>query len=302
MKLATLHDGSRHGQLAVISPDLSHAHYASGIAATMQQALDDWNFIAPQLQTLYEALARGQARHAFAFDPARCLAPLPCTAQLAFATGEPPASFPAPALPVMELAAGDTLRGPAQPWQTLPGLAADFEPQLAALCAAAPRAATPEQGQDAIRLLTLACALRLRKVEESAESAPAPADSRPATIFAPVAITPDELGQSWQGGQPALTLQVQLNGRKTALLDAARAWPLGHAVAASARVRALAPGAVLAAGVPPANSGHASLAARRASGLPAPWLQSGDTLLIQARSAGGPGAGDWFGPLQIELG
>ena len=77
MKLATYKDGSRDGQLVVVSRDLSMAHYASAVASRLQQALDDWNFIAPSLQDLYEVLNQGKARHAFPFDPRMCMAPLP---------------------------------------------------------------------------------------------------------------------------------------------------------------------------------------------------------------------------------
>ena len=77
MKLATLKDGSRDGQLVVVSRDLASAHYATGIASRMQQVLDDWGFMSPQLQDLYDALNAGRARHAFPFDPAQCMAPLP---------------------------------------------------------------------------------------------------------------------------------------------------------------------------------------------------------------------------------
>jgi fumarylacetoacetate (FAA) hydrolase len=77
MKLATLKDGSRDGQLVVVSRDLSTAHYATGIASKMQHLLDDWNFIAPQLQDLSIALNNGKARHAFPFEPKQCLSPLP---------------------------------------------------------------------------------------------------------------------------------------------------------------------------------------------------------------------------------
>ncbi len=62
MKLATYKDGSRDGQLVVVSRDLATAHYATGIAATLQQALDDWGFISPQLQDLYETLNGGKAQ------------------------------------------------------------------------------------------------------------------------------------------------------------------------------------------------------------------------------------------------
>ena len=77
MKLATLKDGSRDGQLAVVSRDLSQAHFAAGIATTLQQVLDDWNFLSPQLEDLYATLNGGKARHAFNFDPRHAMAPLP---------------------------------------------------------------------------------------------------------------------------------------------------------------------------------------------------------------------------------
>ena len=77
MKLATYKDGSRDGQLVVVSRDLGMAHYATGIADTLQQVLDDWNFLSPQLEDLYQTLNSGKARHAFPFDPHNCMAPLP---------------------------------------------------------------------------------------------------------------------------------------------------------------------------------------------------------------------------------
>jgi fumarylacetoacetate (FAA) hydrolase len=61
----------------VVSRDLGTAHYATGIAGKLQQVVDDWNFLSPQLQDLYETLNSGRARHAFPFDPAQCMAPLP---------------------------------------------------------------------------------------------------------------------------------------------------------------------------------------------------------------------------------
>src|SRR3954469_24618389 len=77
MKLATLNDGTRDGQLAVVARDLKTAHLADGIAPTLQAALDDWNFIAPQLEELSQQLNGGRARRAFEFEPAQCMAPLP---------------------------------------------------------------------------------------------------------------------------------------------------------------------------------------------------------------------------------
>ena len=77
MKLATYKDGSRDGQLVVVSRDLASAHYASGIATRLQPVLDDWNFLSPQLEELSQTLNHGKARHAFPFDPRLCMAPLP---------------------------------------------------------------------------------------------------------------------------------------------------------------------------------------------------------------------------------
>src|SRR5258706_11327344 len=77
MKLATYKDGSRDGQLVVVSRDLTTAHYASGIATRLQQLLDDWNFVSPQLEDLYQTLNTGKARHGFEFEPGKCMAPLP---------------------------------------------------------------------------------------------------------------------------------------------------------------------------------------------------------------------------------
>jgi fumarylacetoacetate (FAA) hydrolase len=77
MKLATYRDGSRDGQLVVVSRDLTTAHYATHAAHTLQHVLDDWNFISPQLQDLYVELNHGKGRHVFPFDPTQCMAPLP---------------------------------------------------------------------------------------------------------------------------------------------------------------------------------------------------------------------------------
>ena len=73
MKLATLNDGTRDGQLAVVSRDLKTAHIADGIAPTLQAALDDWAFIAPQLDELSRQLNEGKARRPFDFDPRRAV-------------------------------------------------------------------------------------------------------------------------------------------------------------------------------------------------------------------------------------
>jgi fumarylacetoacetate (FAA) hydrolase len=69
MKLATINDGTRDGQLAVVARDLKTAHLADGIAPTLQAALDDWAFIAPQLKELYQQLNGGRGLRSFESIP-----------------------------------------------------------------------------------------------------------------------------------------------------------------------------------------------------------------------------------------
>ncbi len=210
MKLATYKDGSRDGQLLVVSRDLAQACYATGAAQTLQQALDDWNFIAPQLQDLYVALNQGRARHAFPFEPARCMAPLPRAFQWAAADAAPDPA--AGGLPQLRQGAGDALLGPCDDmsWHE-PASTVDCGAGLAVVSADLPARASPEQALDAIRLLMLVNDWRLRS--------PADAGATPAwsvAAFGPVAVTLDELGSAWQRGRLKLPLQLTHNGQALA--------------------------------------------------------------------------------------
>ena len=197
MKLATYRDGSRNGQLVVVSRDLSLAHYATGAAHTLQQALDDWSFIAPQLQDLSLALNRGRAPHPFAFDPAMCLAPLPRASQClrgaacashrdtVLAAGLLPSTTPSKvtahtattgasrpgrvggrAQPDLLGLAGDAMQGALQPMplaDEAQGL--DFEAGLAAITADIPAASPPARALEGVRLLMLANTWCLRSLQ-----------------------------------------------------------------------------------------------------------------------------------------
>ncbi|MBX3609511.1 MAG: fumarylacetoacetate hydrolase family protein [Hydrogenophaga sp.] len=234
MKLATYKDGSRDGQLVVVSRDLSTAHYATGIAQTLQQALDDWNFISPQLQDLYVTLNQGKARHAFPFDPAMCMAPLPRAYQWADGSAyinhvelvraarnsEVPASFYED--PLMYQGGSDDFIGPTDdvicPSEDF-GI--DFEAEIAVVTGDVPMTATPAQALDGIRLLMLANDVSLRNlIPPELAKGFGFFQSKPATAFSPVAVTPDEIGDAWQGGRVHLTLQSTWNGRKVGMCDA----------------------------------------------------------------------------------
>jgi fumarylacetoacetate (FAA) hydrolase len=234
MKLATLKDGSRDGQLAVVARDLKTAHIADGIAPTLQAALDDWNFIAPQLSALYAELNEGRARRSFDFDPARCMAPLPRAYQWADGSAyvnhvklvrkargaDMPPSFWEE--PLMYQGGSDDFLGPTddivlahEEW----GI--DFEAEVAVITGDVAMGATPDQAHGQIRLLMLANDVSLRNlIPPELAKGFGFLQSKPATSFSPVAVTPDELGAAWKGGKVHLPLRSTWNGRLVGQPDA----------------------------------------------------------------------------------
>eukprot|EP01137_Pigoraptor_chileana_P010040 Opistho-2@59123 len=228
MKLATYKDGSRDGQLVVVSRDLSQAHYANGIATRLQQVLDDWGFLSPQLDELYTQLNHGKLRHAFNFEPKLCMAPLPRAYQWADGSAyinhvelvrkargaELPASLYTD--PLMYQGGSDDFLGACEPARFISeAMGIDFEAEIAVITGDVAMGASPEQALEGVRLLMLANDWSLRHLIP-AELAKGFGffQSKPATAFSPVAVTPDELAGAWQGGRVALTLQSMWNGRK----------------------------------------------------------------------------------------
>ncbi|WP_395349882.1 fumarylacetoacetate hydrolase family protein [Variovorax sp. UC122_21] len=264
MKLATLKDGSRDGQLVVVSRDLTLAHYATGIAHRLQQVLDDWGFMAPQLQDLYAALNAGRARHAFPFDPAQCMAPLPRAYQWADGSAylnhvelvrkarnaEVPESFYQD--PLMYQGGSDDFLGPTDD-VVVPSeaMGIDFEAEIAVVTGDVKMGATPEQALDGIRLVMLANDVSLRNLIP-AELAKGFGffQSKPATAFSPVAVTLDELGEAWAGGRVHLALQSSWNGRKVGLCEAGpeMTFHFGQLIAHVAKTRNVRAGSIVGSG------------------------------------------------------
>ena len=321
MKLATYQDGSRDGQLVVVSRDLETAHYATGIAHRLQQALDDWNFIAPQLQDLYETLNGGKARHAFPFDPAQCLAPLPRAYQwcdgsaylnhvelvrAARGTEVPESYFKEP---LMYQGGSDDLQGARAPIRGLdPAWGIDFEAEVAVVTADVPLGATPEQGLDAVRLVMLANDVSLRElIPDELAKGFGFFQGKPAAAFSPVAVTPDELGDAWQDGRVHLTLQTTWNGRKVGLCDAGpdMRFSFGDLIAHAAKTRRLSAGTIVGSGTvsnPGVEKdggrrewprGYSCIAEKRAmeqlqdGAAKTGYLQPGDTVRIEMKGRDG---------------
>ena len=306
MKLATLKDGSRDGQLVVVARDLGTAHHATGIASTMQRLLDDWNFIAPQLEDLYATLNGGKARHAFAFDPAQCMAPLPRAHQwldgsaylnhvelVRKARGaEMPASFYDD--PLMYQGASDDFLGPTDdaPFGST-DWGIDFESEVAVITGDVAIGTTSETALESVRLLMLVNDWSLRNL--------IPAElakgfgflhGKPATAFGPLAVTPDELGPAWQGGRVHLPVQSSWNGRQVGLCDAGAEmqFHFGQLIAHAAKTRRLRAGSIVGSGTvsnKASAQGYSCIAEKRAietieSGAPqTAFMKFGDTIRIE---------------------
>jgi fumarylacetoacetate (FAA) hydrolase len=264
MKLATYRDGSRDGQLVVVSRDLATAHYATGIAAKLQQALDDWSFISPQLQDLYETLNNGKARHAFPFDPAQCMAPLPRAYQWADGSAyinhvelvraarnsEVPKTFYED--PLMYQGGSDDFLGPRDD-VPVPSeeYGIDFEAEVAVITGDVPMMATPEQALDGIRLLMIANDVSLRNlIPNELAKGFGFFQSKPATAFGPVAITLDEVGDAWDKGRLHLTLQSAWNGRKVGMCEAGpeMTFHFGQLIAHICKTRNVRAGSIVGSG------------------------------------------------------
>jgi len=264
MKLATYKDGSRDGQLIVVSRDLSTAHYATGIANRMQQVLDDWNFISPQLEDLYQTLNGGKARHAFPFNPQQCMAPLPRAYQWADGSAylnhvelvraarqaEVPASFYED--PLMYQGGSDDFLGPCDP-VVCPDEAygIDFEAEIAVITADVVMGTSADDALDAIRLVMLANDVSLRNlVPGELGKGFGFYQSKPATAFSPVAVTLDELGSAWDHGRLHMTMQSTWNGRKVGMCEAGpeMSFHFGQLIAHMCKTRNVRAGTVVGSG------------------------------------------------------
>ena len=320
MKLATYKDGSRDGQLVVVSRDLSTAHYATGIANKMQQVLDDWGFIAPQLVDLYETLNLGKARHAFPFDPAMCMAPLPRAYQWADGSAyinhvelvraargaEVPESFYKD--PLMYQGGSDDFMG-AQDDVVCASedFGIDFEAEIAVITADVPMNSTPDEALEGIRLVMLANDVSLRNlIANELAKGFGFVQSKPATAFSPVAVTLDEFGDAWDNGRLNLTVQSTWNGRKVGMCEAGpeMTFHFGQLIAHICKTRNVRAGSVVGSGTVSNQGievrgkkewpkGYSCIAEKRAietilDGKPSTeFMKYGDTIRIEAKGADG---------------
>jgi len=332
MKLASLSAG-RDGRLVVVSRDLERAVEAAEIAPTLQAALDDWAVAAPLLAALAERLER-DAVPSFAFRPADCAAPLPRAYQWADGSAyvnhvellrqargaEMPQSFWTD--PLIYQGGSDGFLGPCEPIPLAEeGSGLDFEAEIAVITGDVPMGSAPAAALAQLRLLLLVNDVSLRGLIP-AELAKGFGffQSKPASAFSPVAVTPDELGPAWREGKLHLPLLSFLNGAPFGRPDAGvdMTFDFGRLIAHAARTRKLVAGSIIGSGtvsnrdadggpgrpIAAGGLGYSCIAEIRTvetilAGAPkTPYLRLGDRLRIEMRDAAGRSI---FGAIEQEV-
>lgn len=264
MKLASLKNNTRDGQLVVVSRDLSRCVAISDIAATLQHLLDNWAELSAKAEKVYQALNAGKLDGEMAFDPTQCESPLPRAYQWADGSAyvnhvelvrkarnsEMPPSFWTD--PLMYQGGSDDFIGPRDAIEAVStdhGI--DFEGEVAVITDDVPMAVSPEQALDKIRLLMLVNDVSLRGlIPNELAKGFGFFQSKPASSFSPVAVTPDELGDKWQDGRVHLPLLSTYNGKPFGKPNAGidMTFNFGQLIAHAARTRNLGAGAVIGSG------------------------------------------------------
>ena len=312
MKLATLKTAGRDGRLIVVSRDLQLAAAASEIAPTLQSALDDWEHKLPKLAQLSAALNLRRAADTFAFDASRCASPLPRAYQFADGSAyvnhvelvrkargaEMPESFWTD--PLMYQGGSDSFIGPCDPIVAeTEDWGIDLEAEVAVITGDVPAGTSPEEAAARIRLVMLVNDVSLRNlIPAELSKGFGFFQSKPASSFSPVAVTPDELGEQWDGGKLRLPVVVHLNGHLFGKPNAGddMTFDFPQLIAHAARTRDLEAGTIVGSGTVSnldRSRGSACIAEKRmlekiATGKAAtPFLRFGDRVRIEVLDANG---------------
>lgn len=307
MKLATLKTEHKDGMLVVVSHDLRRAVRATSIAPNLLSALEAWTHCEAALAGLYADLNDGKAEGTFDFDPTRAAAPLPRAPQwcdgsaflnhgrlMEQAFGVPPIPD-METIPLMYQGASDDFLGPTDD-VPLPdeehGI--DFEGEFGVVVDDVPLACPAELALRHIRLLVQINDVSLRAFgPREMRTGFGFLQAKPSTSFAPVAVTPDEIGDAWSDGRVRLDLAVALNGAWFGNPSGAEMnFGFHQLIAHAAATRRLSAGTILGSGTVSNAGNHkgsACIAERRAietiqkSATPTPFMKFGDHVRMEAR-------------------
>ncbi|HDS1218724.1 TPA: fumarylacetoacetate hydrolase family protein [Stenotrophomonas maltophilia] len=312
MKLGSLKEGGRDGTLIVVSRDLRHGVRATGIAATLQQALEDWSRVAPRLNALYESLNAGDADGVFDLDPQTLAAPLPRAYEFVDGSAylphvervrrargaEVPESFYTD--PLMYQATSAGFYGPRDAVKVVSEeYGIDLEAELVVITDDVPMAVTPEQASGHIQLVGLVNDVSLRNlIPGELAKGFGFLQSKPRSALSPVFVTPDELGDAWQDNKVHLPLVTHINGAWFGAPEAGVDMQFNFAqlVAHAARTRPLGAGTIVGSGTianEDTSKGASCFAEQRTvetlrDGKPStPFMSFGDVVRIEMFDAAG---------------
>jgi len=312
MKLGSLKEGGRDGTLIVVSRDLVSAVRATGIAATLQQALDDWSNAAPRLNALYESLNAGDADGVFDLDVARLAAPLPRAYEFVDGSAylphvervrrargaEVPESFYTD--PLMYQATSAGFYGPRDTVKvTSEDHGIDLEAEIVVITDDVPMAVTPAQAAGHIQLVGLVNDVSLRNlIPGELAKGFGFLQAKPRSALSPVFVTPDELGDAWRGNKLHLPLLTHINGEWFGAPEAGvdMQFDFSQLVAHAAKTRPLSAGTIVGSGTianEDTSKGASCFAEKRTvetleQGAPkTPFMAFGDTVRIEMLDADG---------------
>lgn len=322
MKLASLKHG-RDGMLVVASRDLSRCVTVPHLAHTLQAAMDDWAHAAPRLARVYDLLNEEHVPGERPFDAHECASPLPRAFQWADGSAyvthvelvrkargaDMPPSFWTD--PLMYQGGSDSFLGPCDPIQaTDEAWGIDLEGEVAVVTDDVPMGTDASHTEKHIKLLMLVNDVSLRNLIP-AELAKGFGffQSKPSSVFSPVAVTPDELGEAWSGGKVHLPLQVWLNGAKFGAPNAGEdmTFSFPQLIAHAAKTRGLVAGSIIGSGTvsnKDRSRGSACIAEVRSletiehGGPKTPFLKFGDHVKLEMLDADGHSI---FGAIDQEI-
>ncbi|HZX78312.1 fumarylacetoacetate hydrolase family protein [Lysobacter sp.] len=312
MKLGSLKEGGRDGTLIVVSRDLRHGVRATGIADTLQRALEDWSNTAPRLNALYDALNAGTAEGAFEIDMAALAAPLPRAYEFVDGSAylphvervrrargaEVPESFYTDPLMYQAVSAG--FYGPRDAVRVLSEeYGIDLEAEVVVVTDDVPMAVTPEQAASHVQLIGLVNDVSLRNlIPNELAKGFGFLQSKPRSALSPVFVTPDELGDAWKGNKVHLPLTTHINGEWFGAPEAGvdMQFDFAQLVAHAAKTRPLSAGTIVGSGTvanEDTSLGASCFAEKRTvetleTGKPiTPFMSYGDTVRIEMFSRSG---------------
>ena len=264
MKLATLKDGSRDGALLVVSRDLEYAVTIPAVAPTLQAVLDDWKDLEPRLQQIYEMLNNNELGHKIRLDTSKLAAPLPRAFQWADGSAyvnhvelvrkargaQMPESFWTDPLMYQGgsdgfIGANDDILAASEDY----GI--DMEGEVAVITDDVAMGVSADTAAQHIKLVMLVNDVSLRNlIPDELAKGFGFFHGKPATAFSPVAVTPDELGDTWDGRKVQLPLLVYLNNALFGKADAATdmTFDFAELIAHAAKTRFLGAGTIVGSG------------------------------------------------------